>query len=165
MRDFYRMYVSEPETLSAAMKIGWTQNVVILEADLTLPERAWYIEAVRRYGWSKKELAKKIQAGAHMEVSFDSKTDPCYHGAEESEAAVEIETSASLAQNPQPAEESGRSWTRGSCLQNLYQAFIRRKGPAQTVSLHLRPGVFIRRRDTGPRWGPGGSQSGLYRVT
>ena len=34
MRDFYRMYEGHPEVLDQAMKIGWTQNIVILEADL-----------------------------------------------------------------------------------------------------------------------------------
>jgi hypothetical protein len=41
MRDFYRTYESAPELLELAMNIGWTQNVVILEADLTLEERGW----------------------------------------------------------------------------------------------------------------------------
>ncbi len=35
MREFYRTYESTPEVLAGAMTIGWTQNVVILEADLT----------------------------------------------------------------------------------------------------------------------------------
>ena len=41
MREFYRTYESSPEVLTTAMEIGWTQNVVILEADLTLQERTW----------------------------------------------------------------------------------------------------------------------------
>lgn len=36
MRDFYRVYESAPEVMAEVMRIGWTQNVVILEADLTL---------------------------------------------------------------------------------------------------------------------------------
>ena len=43
MRAFYRTYKAVPEVLSQAMSIGWTQNVVILETELSLQERAWYI--------------------------------------------------------------------------------------------------------------------------
>ena len=39
MRDFYRAYQDAPEVLAEAMTIGWTQNVVILEAELTLQEQ------------------------------------------------------------------------------------------------------------------------------
>lgn len=39
MRDFYRMYEGHPEVLNQAMKIGWTQNIVILEADLDVEAR------------------------------------------------------------------------------------------------------------------------------
>lgn len=53
MWEFYRAYESDPEVLVGAMVIGWTQNVVILEAELTVRERTWYIQAVQRFGWSK----------------------------------------------------------------------------------------------------------------
>jgi len=36
MREFYRAYESVPEVLSKANGLGWTRNVVILEAELTL---------------------------------------------------------------------------------------------------------------------------------
>ncbi len=49
MREFYRTYKDAPEVLAEAMTIGWTQNVVILEAELTLQERAWYIRAARQF--------------------------------------------------------------------------------------------------------------------
>ena len=65
MRDFYRTYESTPEVLTEAMTIGWTQNVVILESELTVQERAWYIQAANRFKWSKLELQKKIIASAH----------------------------------------------------------------------------------------------------
>ena len=71
MRDFCRTYENAPETLVQAMSIGWTQNVVILEAALTLQERAWYIQATGRFGWSKMELQRKIIAGAHTDSSLD----------------------------------------------------------------------------------------------
>lgn len=59
MREFYRTYESVPKVLAEVMAIGWTQNMVILEADLTLQEQVWYIRAIRRFGGSKLELQRK----------------------------------------------------------------------------------------------------------
>ena len=78
MRDFYRTYESTPQVMAEAMNIGWTQNIVIMEADLTLQEKAWYIQAVRQFGWSKLELAKQIAASAHLEKSLDLRPKVCY---------------------------------------------------------------------------------------
>lgn len=78
MRDFYRTYESSPAVLAQTMTIGWTQNVVILEAELTLQERAWYIQAVQRFEWSKLELQRKITAGAHLEIALDFTDGMCY---------------------------------------------------------------------------------------
>ena len=47
MREFFCTYENVPMVLDEAMTIGWTQNVVILEAELTVQERMWYIRAVR----------------------------------------------------------------------------------------------------------------------
>ena len=65
MRDFYRSYENQPALLSLAMKIGWTQNVVILEANLSMELRGWYIKASKQFGWSKAELTEKIATNAH----------------------------------------------------------------------------------------------------
>ena len=78
MREFYRAYENAPEVLAQAMTIGWTQNIVILEVKLTLQERAWYIQATRKFGWSKLELQRKIAAGAHLEMALDFADDICY---------------------------------------------------------------------------------------
>ena len=47
MRDFYRMYGNMPELLAEAMRLNWTQNVVIMEAGLTMDERCWYMNEAR----------------------------------------------------------------------------------------------------------------------
>ena len=44
MRDFYRTYENYPTLLSRAKKLGWIQNVVIMEADLTMELRDWYMK-------------------------------------------------------------------------------------------------------------------------
>lgn len=67
MRDFYQAYKDYPEILEQASKIGWTQNIVILEADLDMEGRSWYLEAVQRFGWSKAELTGQIAANAHLQ--------------------------------------------------------------------------------------------------
>lgn len=66
MRDFYQMYEGHPEILEQAMKVGWTQNIVIMEADLEMNSRLWYLTAVQKFGWSKSELAEQIAAGAYL---------------------------------------------------------------------------------------------------
>ena len=78
MRDFYRTYEDAPEIMMEAMTIGWTQNVVILEAELTLQEKAWYIQAVRQFGWSKLKLAERIAASVHLEMALDLTVEVCY---------------------------------------------------------------------------------------
>ncbi len=71
MRDFYRMYEGHPEALAQAMKNSWTQNIVILEANLDMDARCWYLRAAWQLGWSKAELIKQIDTGAHLEKSQD----------------------------------------------------------------------------------------------
>ena len=53
MRDFYRTYESDPKVMAEAMTFGWTQNIVILEAELTLQEKSWYIRAARQFGFAE----------------------------------------------------------------------------------------------------------------
>ena len=78
MREFYRMYEDTPELLALAMEISWTQNVVILEADMEPDERRWYLRAAGRFGWSKVELQRKIDSDAHLEIQLDESEIPCY---------------------------------------------------------------------------------------
>lgn len=78
MRDFYRAYEDAPEVMTEAMTIGWTQNTVILETELTIQEKLWYIRAVRQFGWSKLELAEQIVSAAHMEIALDEASEVCY---------------------------------------------------------------------------------------
>ncbi len=73
-----RMYEDTPELLALAMEISWTQNVVILEADMEPDERRWYLRAAGRFGWSKVELQRKIDSDAHLEIQLDESEVPCY---------------------------------------------------------------------------------------
>lgn len=68
MRDFYRTYEDHPALLASAMQVGWTQNVVIMEADLSMELREWYLKATSQFGWSKAELNEKIANNAHGDI-------------------------------------------------------------------------------------------------
>ena len=78
MREFYRTYQDAPELLDLAAEIGWTQNVIILEVDLSVEERAWYLRAARRFGWTKSELTQRICEAAHLEIALDCQKPVCY---------------------------------------------------------------------------------------
>ena len=78
MRDFYRTYENYPALLSRAMKLGWIQNVVIMEAELTMELREWYMKAAKQFGWSKTELIAQITAHAHEEIVLAIEEEVCY---------------------------------------------------------------------------------------
>ena len=78
MREFYRTYAQDRALLHLAMQIGWTQNVVILEADLTTEERCWYMKRVAIHGWTKKQLVESIQKGLHLSDPLDEAERLCY---------------------------------------------------------------------------------------
>ncbi len=78
MRDFFRTYENAPKLMAQAMEIGWTQNVVILEADLNMEQRMWYIQAARQFGWSKAELTAKIAENAHEFIVLAIAEEMCY---------------------------------------------------------------------------------------
>ncbi len=104
MREFYRAYESAPEMLAEAMTIGWTQNVVILETELTLQEKAWYIQAARQFGWSKVELTKMIEEHAHETAALDITDDPCYSNNSGGDGDGTKETSGIFLQGLRDAE-------------------------------------------------------------
>ena len=83
MRDFCRTYEGQPALLSLALRLGWTQNVVILEAGLTMELRAWYLKAVLQFGWSKAELIEKIATNAHDMIILTINEEACYTNEQE----------------------------------------------------------------------------------
>ena len=78
MRDFYRMYGNMPELLAEAIRLNWTQNVVIMEAGLTMDERCWYIRKAAESGVSKTELLRMIERAEHSEIALGESVDTCY---------------------------------------------------------------------------------------
>ena len=78
MRAFYAAYKNSPEIMRLAMSLGWTQNVAILERCSNNEERAWYIQAVQRFGWKKTNLLEAIESQAWLYYSLDEQTLSCY---------------------------------------------------------------------------------------
>ena len=79
MRDFYRTYENDQTLLRLAMKIGWTPNVVIMEAELTKAQRMHYLRKATAENFSKKELLKIILNGAFVEETVDESAEICYN--------------------------------------------------------------------------------------
>ena len=79
MRDFWQLYSGTPELLCEALCRNWTQNVVIMEAELTAEERCWYIRKAAAQNLSKSELLRMIEDSAHLESVLDEKVDAWYN--------------------------------------------------------------------------------------
>lgn len=78
MRNFYRTYEDHQDRLSLAVQLGWTQNIVILEADLSIELLEWYLKATSQFGWSKAELKEKIANEAHKEIALAIDEEVCH---------------------------------------------------------------------------------------
>ena len=79
MRNFWQLYSSMPELLGEALCLNWTQNVVIMEAELTAEERYWYIQQAAAQNLSKTELLRTITDPAYLESVLDEKVDAWYN--------------------------------------------------------------------------------------
>ena len=83
MRAFYAAYEESPEIMRLAMYLGWTRNAAILERCGSNEERAWYIQAVLRFGWKKGKLLEAIESQAWLHSSLDAQAVSCYTGEKE----------------------------------------------------------------------------------
>jgi len=136
MREFYRTYESIPEVLTKAREIGWTRNVVILEAELTIQEKTWYIQAVRQFGWSKLELQRQISVQAHLEIALDFVDEVCYT---EENSITEDASSHAAAQDSQRYGTGGSGSTDGiSDLLCMFHPEVLRRGIHPQTLLVLR---------------------------
>ena len=77
MHDFYKTYENDQTFLRLAMKIGWTLNVVIMEADLTRAQRMLCLQMTTVKNLSKKELLEIILNGAFVEEAVDEPDEIC----------------------------------------------------------------------------------------
>lgn len=111
MRDFYRTYENHPALLSRAMKLRWIQNVVIMEADMTMELREWYIRAAKEFEWSKIELIANIAANAHENIVLAIKEEVCYIvEQEEKQAESQMELSVAIKKVIHQMKRRIRKW-------------------------------------------------------
>ena len=79
MRDFYKVYENDQTLLRLAMKIGWTLNVVIMEAELTRAQRISCLQRAATERLSKKKLLEIILNDAFAEKPIDESDEICYN--------------------------------------------------------------------------------------
>ena len=79
MRDFYKVYENDQMLLRLAMKIGWTLNVVIMEADLIKEQRISCLQRAVSEKLSKEKLLEIILNGAFAEKPIDEPDEICYN--------------------------------------------------------------------------------------
>ena len=79
MRDFYRSYENDQTLLRLAMKIGWTLNAVIMEAELTREQQISCLQRAEAEKLSKKKLLESILNGVFAEEPIDEPDEICYN--------------------------------------------------------------------------------------
>ena len=89
IRDFYRTYENDQTLLRLAMKIGWTLNVVIMEAELTREQQISWLQRAEVKKLSKKKLLESILNGAFAEEAIDERGEMCYNITNSSERNAE----------------------------------------------------------------------------
>lgn len=127
MRNFYRTYEDHPVMLSLALQLGWTQNVVILEADMSMELREWYLKAAGQFAWSKAELTEKIATNAYEMIVLAIDEEVCYIEGREKASDQEKPDELLCKENKirhliqkvrcrvYPKKEGGRRWPIMSC--------------------------------------------------
>ena len=89
MRDFYKVYENDQTLLRLAMKIGWTLNVVIMEADLIKEQRISCLQRAVSEKLSKEKLLEIILNGAFAEEPVDESAEICYNITNTSEGGAD----------------------------------------------------------------------------
>ena len=89
MRAFALAYGDRPDLLEKALRLGWSQNVVLLEQCETAQDRAPYLDAALRFGWSKAELQAWLQSGLEPAPALDAPEEICYNEEKQSAEGME----------------------------------------------------------------------------
>ncbi len=118
MRDFYRTYENHPALLKRAMEIEWIQNVLIIEADLSMELREWYMKAAKQFDWSKTELISSITANAHEKIVLTIEEEMYYIVEQkvkqgESKINIDIHIKNTLCQSVQQTRRVWLIWKNG----------------------------------------------------
>lgn len=62
--------------------------MVIMEADLSMELREWYLQATKQFGWSKTELIENITDNAHKKIVLNIEDNMCYSMEKRSKATA-----------------------------------------------------------------------------
>lgn len=135
MRDFFSLYSPNAVLLEQAMQVGWTQNVIIMEAELTLQERAWYLNQVILHKWSKKLLVESIKRMIVKEEILDDLSGLCYTEDDTEVQETKYEED-SVCEPDRIKTESGGSYSRSIDSAGTY---LRYEDGISTKECRLRP--------------------------
>ena len=172
MRAFYAAYKESPEIMQQAMKLGWTQNVAILERCDNNEERTWYIRAVLHFDWKKVKLLDAIESQAWLHSSLDEQAVSCYTGekeiSQESECNEKDTLCVSRQYLPQPharvcdeglGEEGGAGVTIPYRIGGYQPGGDRQPGLSSGAAQAIRARNFLRRSR-----GAAAYEAGLRRI-
>ena len=90
MRDFYRTYENDQTLLRLAMKIGWTLNVVVMEAELTREQQIICFRRAATEKLSKKKLLEIILNKEFADGPIDEPDRTYYNIANPGERRTEL---------------------------------------------------------------------------
>ena len=62
MRNFYLTYRDSEKLAPLVREISWSNNIIIMEKCKDVLQREFYIQMVKRYGWTKRILTNFIEA-------------------------------------------------------------------------------------------------------
>lgn len=112
--------------------------MVILEAELALPAREWYIHASGQFCWSKLALLKAIKERIHETIAVYSDDNPCHSHVTGSDENGSEESSGTLLQCLRVAEiqrELQRDGRYNSHTRNLLPTFTGIAGGAHDTPM------------------------------
>lgn len=79
MRDFYRLYGEYSEMLTVVLRLSWTQNVVLLEAELSMSAREWCIYKACENNPSRAEMQNMVDAAENEKIALDQPNEYWYN--------------------------------------------------------------------------------------
>ena len=136
MRNFWQLYSSMPELLGEALCLNWTQNVVIMEAELPTEERRWYIRQATARNLSKAELLRMIEDSAYLESVLDEKVDVWYNEGND-EISERTQYLGGFAPNSQTAEVLSKALGNRTVLSGSVSRG--KNDPSQSLQMMERP--------------------------
>jgi len=83
MKGFYETYSQNEKLAPMVREIGWSHNLVILEKCKDDQEREFYINMVKKYGWTKNVLINQVEGNAYSrylmnQTNFDTTLEERY---------------------------------------------------------------------------------------